>query len=203
MVKEYGIFTASVEPVELETGDTINVIFLRNAAGDDLVEVAKANPSNWYIALDANNRVISMENDIEQSQIADKRIVGIDSSFGFTRGQGGTVYGKMWNGSAIIDLTDVIIPEEISRRQFFQQLAVMEIITKDEAMAALQSGAIPAALQAILDQLPTDDDRFNAQMLIIGAAAFNCHHALSETVRLAFGWTVEQRDDFWREAAKL
>ncbi|MEN5279280.1 hypothetical protein ABE527_20370, partial [Brucella sp. TWI432] len=90
-----------------------------------------------------------------------------------------------------------------SRRQFFKYLAVLEIISRQEALAALQSGAIPAPLQAIIDQLPTEDDRFQAQMFIIGAQNFNRLHPLSETVRLSLDWTIEQKDDFWREAYKL
>ena len=95
------------------------------------------------------------------------------------------------------------IPDEISRRQFFQYLAVLGIIIRQEALAALQSGAIPAPLQAIIDELPTEDDQFEAQMFIIGAQNFDRLHPLSDTVRLALGWTVEQKDDFWREAYKL
>jgi hypothetical protein len=95
------------------------------------------------------------------------------------------------------------VPDEISRRQFFQYLAVLGIISRQEALAALQSGAIPAPLQAIIDQLPTEDDQFEAQMYIIGAQNFNRLHPLSDTVRLALGWTVEQKDEFWREASKL
>lgn len=95
------------------------------------------------------------------------------------------------------------VPDEISRRQFFQQLAVMEIITKADALAAMQGGVIPAPLQAIIDQLPTEDDQFNAQMLVIGADTFNRTHPLAETVRLALEWTEEQKDDFWRDAYKI
>jgi|GEM_PF-1256142 len=94
-------------------------------------------------------------------------------------------------------------PDEISRRQFFQQLAVAGIISKIEALAAMKSGAVPQALQAIIDALPTDEDRFNAEMLVIGADTFNRTHALTETVRLAMQWTEEQRDQFWQEASKL
>ncbi|MCF7646900.1 hypothetical protein KQ944_18050 [Bacillus subtilis] len=95
------------------------------------------------------------------------------------------------------------IPDEISRRQFFQQLANMEIITRDDALAALTSGAIPAPLQTIINGLPSDDDKFNAQMLVIGAQTFNRTHPLAEIVRQAMQWTVEQKDNFWRDAAKL
>ncbi len=96
-----------------------------------------------------------------------------------------------------------VAPDEISCRQFFQQLAAMEIITKAEALSALQNGTIPPPLQVIIDQLPTEDDKFNAQMLVIGAATFNRLHPLAEIVRQAMQWTAEQKDNFWREAAKL
>lgn len=95
------------------------------------------------------------------------------------------------------------IPDEISRRQFFQYLAVLEIISKAEALAAMQGGAIPAPLQAIIDQLPTDDDKFNAEMFVVGAQNFNRSHWLTDKVRQAMQWTMEQRDEFWREAAKI
>lgn len=95
------------------------------------------------------------------------------------------------------------IPEQISRRQFFQQLAVDEIITKAEALAAMKSGAVPQALQAIIDALPTEEDRFNAEMLVIGADTFHRSHALTETVRMAMQWTIERRDAFWLDASKL
>lgn len=93
-------------------------------------------------------------------------------------------------------------PNEISRRQFFQQLAVQEIITKAEALAAMQTGVIPAPLQAIIDTLP-EENQFEAQMLVIGADTFNRAHPLTEVVRLALGWTEEQRNNFFRDAAKL
>lgn len=95
------------------------------------------------------------------------------------------------------------ISDEISRRQFFQYLAVLGIITRQEALAALQNGVIPAPLQAIVDQLPTENDQFDAQMFIIGAQNFNRLHWLTDKVRLAMQWTLDQRDDFWREAYKI
>ena len=183
---------------------TVSVLFFRNADGEDICDIAKDDPCNFYIAVDDAGFVFSMTDDIEQSQIAGADIIGIDEDFGFTFGPGGTVYGKLWNGTAIVEPpVTKPVPDEISRRQFFQYLAVLEIITRQEALAALQSGTIPAPLQAIIDQLPTDNDRFEAQMFIVGAQNFNRLHPLSETVRLSLGWTVEQKDDFWREASKL
>ncbi len=95
------------------------------------------------------------------------------------------------------------VPDDISRRQFFQQLFVLEIITKPEALTAIPGLNIPPPLQAIIEQLPTQSDRDSAEMLVVGAQNFNRLHPLSETVRLSLGWSVEQKDDFWREAYKL
>ncbi|MEN5278932.1 hypothetical protein ABE527_18545 [Brucella sp. TWI432] len=94
------------------------------------------------------------------------------------------------------------VPNEISRRQFFQLLAILGLITKNEAKAALQGGAIPAALQALISQLP-DDEQFDAEMLIIGAATFARLHQLCDKIRILFEWTEEQRDNFWHAASKL
>ena len=95
------------------------------------------------------------------------------------------------------------VPDDISRRQFFQQLFVLEIISKAEALTAIPGLNIPPPLQAIIDQLPTQSDRDSAEMLVVGAQNFNRLHPLSETVRLSLGWSVEQKDDFWQEASKL
>lgn len=183
---------------------SVTALFFRNAAGEDICQIAKDDPYNFYIAVDDTGIVFSMTDDIEQSQIAGADIIGIDEDFGFTFGPGGTVYGKIWDGTAIVEppVTEPV-PDDISRRQFFQYLAVLEIITRQEALAALQSGAIPAPLQAIIDELPSEDDRFEAQMFIIGAQNFNRLHWLTDRVRLAMQWTLEQRDYFWREAYKL
>lgn len=92
---------------------------------------------------------------------------------------------------------------EISRRQFFQQLAVVNIISNAEALSAVGQGVIPEPLQIIIDQLPDENAKFNAQMLIVGASTFQRSHPLVETVRLLLGWTVEQTDEFFINAAKL
>ncbi len=165
-------------------------------------DLVKRFPHPFYIAVDDNNRVVSMTDDFQQSQIAAYTLVGIDGDFGFTFGPGGTVYGATWTGSEIISRASELVPDEISRRQFFQQLAVDGIITNAEALAAMKSVTVPQALQAIIDALPTEQDRFTAEMLVIGADTFNRLHALTETVRLAMQWTEEQRDSFWLEASK-
>lgn len=95
------------------------------------------------------------------------------------------------------------VPDEISRRQFFQQLANDEIISRDEALAALQTGVIPSPLLAIINALPDEDSRFSAKMLVIGASVFNRTNPLSEIVRQSLNWTVARRDSFWADASAL
>lgn len=95
------------------------------------------------------------------------------------------------------------IPDEISRRQFFQYLGLSGMITMEQSLAALQSGVVPPPLQEIIDMLPTEVERFNATMTIIGAQTFNRNHHLAEIVRAALGWTEEQRDEFWFNAYQL
>ncbi|QPA29264.1 hypothetical protein IR196_13735 [Brucella anthropi] len=219
-MKNFGKMTAAPEPIILkgpqigvnEDGSPVfapdqqyNVLFFRNGDGVDIVDLAKTFPHPFYIAADASGVIISMTDDIEQSQIAGVDIIGIDSDFGFTYGPGGNVYGKNWDGAAIVssEPEPEPIPDEISRRQFFQYLAVIGIISRAEALAAMQGGAIPAPLQSIIDQLPTEDDRFEAQMFVVGAQNFNRLHWLTDKVRQAMAWTLEQRDEFWRNAAKI
>lgn len=218
-MKDFGTFTSKSEIVELDPiqvgldqdGEPVlykpqdqSVLIFRDANGADWFDLAKAFPHPFYIAVDDDGRIYSMEPDFQSSQIAG-HLIGIDSDFGYTRGHGGTVYGKIWNGAAIVEPEPEPepIPDEISRRQFFQQLAVMGIITRADALAAMQGGIIPTPLQAIIDQLPTGDDRFDAQMFIVGAQNFHRLHPLSETVRLSLAWTLEQKDALWRDAAKL
>lgn len=92
----------------------------RNSDGVDWFELAKRYPHPFYIAVDDNNRVVSMTDDFQQSQIAGYMIIGIDEDFGMTFGPGGNVYGKTWTGSAIISpepAVDDIVAERDRRLQ--------------------------------------------------------------------------------------
>ena len=91
----------------------------------------------------------------------------------------------------------------ISDRQFYQQLAVTGRITQAEALAAVQTGTIPAALDAYIDSLSTDDEKFNARMLLSGAISFERMHPLTEAIGIAQNLTEEQLDDFWTAAGLL
>ncbi len=94
------------------------------------------------------------------------------------------------------------VPETISDRQFFQQLAVAGLITEDEAIDAVATGAVPVAMQAVIDSLPADQ-KFAALMLLRGAISFERHHPLVAVFASAMGMTDAETDDLWVAASAL
>lgn len=91
----------------------------------------------------------------------------------------------------------------ISDRQFAQGLATRGITTKAEALAFVQTGAIPSAMQAIIDGIADEDERFEAELLISGATSFQREHPLTEAIGAAYGWDSAEIDEFWAECAAL
>lgn len=93
-----------------------------------------------------------------------------------------------------------IIPD-ISRRQFFQQLAAQDVISEDAAVAAL-GGTIPPTLLTLVSGLPSEQ-QFSAKMLLAGATTFERPHPLTLAIGAAYGWTTAQIDAFFTAAAAL
>ncbi|MFN3892008.1 MAG: hypothetical protein ACK4MV_16555 [Beijerinckiaceae bacterium] len=93
------------------------------------------------------------------------------------------------------------VPRVISDRQFFHQLAVMGIITKQEAKDAVRTGAIPAVMQAIIDGIEDEDEHFAAEMLLSGAVEFRRDHPLVNVFAQAMDMASSQVDDFFRSAS--
>ena len=91
--------------------------------------------------------------------------------------------------------------QKISDRQFFQQCAVMGVITQDEALAA-NAAVIPSALLTLIGQLPSDQ-QFAAKMLVGGATVFERNNPLTVVIGQSFGWSSIQIDDFFRAAALI
>ena len=96
----------------------------------------------------------------------------------------------------------VSVPQVISDRQFYQQLAVLGLITQAEALAAVKTGDIPATLQGLIVSLPVEQ-RFSAEMLLSGAVQFQRNHPLTLIFGLAMGWTDEELDTLWIAASRL
>lgn len=96
----------------------------------------------------------------------------------------------------------VVVPATISNRQFFQQLAVAGTITNAEALAAVRTGALPAALAALVATLP-QDQQFAVEMRISGEKTFSRAHPLTNTIGALQGMTSDQIDAFFIAASKL
>ncbi|WLA64116.1 hypothetical protein [Bradyrhizobium diazoefficiens] len=94
------------------------------------------------------------------------------------------------------------MPENISDRQFFQQLALSNIVTTAEALAAVKTGDIPAPLMAIVSAMPADQ-QFNAEMLLSGATVFQRSHPMTAAIGAAYGSSDDLVDAFFRAAATL
>lgn len=94
------------------------------------------------------------------------------------------------------------IPMEISDRQFFQQMAHDGRIAEQEALDAVGSGIIPAAMEALIEQLP-DSQQFSARMLVRGATTFRRDHPVTALIGQLYGMSGEQIDDLWRAASAL
>lgn len=92
-------------------------------------------------------------------------------------------------------------PSSISDRQFFHQLAIVGIITQDDALAA-NAAVIPPPLLAIIDAMPAEQ-QFAAKMLVSGATVFERQHPMTIAIGTAYGWNDAQIDDFFRAAATL
>lgn len=94
--------------------------------------------------------------------------------------------------------------DEISDRQFFQQLAIEGDITEDDALAAVQTGVIPTKLAAILAGLPASQ-QFNAKMLLAGATTFKFSNPITAALAAALTppRTTEQMKALWVAAAQL
>jgi hypothetical protein len=99
------------------------------------------------------------------------------------------------------DPLPVMVPD-ISPRQFYQQLAVAGVISQDEALAALATGTIPAALAQIVASFPVQQ-QFAAKMFLVGATEILRNHPMSVAFAHAYQWTDAQTDAFFVAAGAL
>lgn len=93
---------------------------------------------------------------------------------------------------------------DISRRQFFEQLAIDSIITHDDALAAACMSTIPAPLTDAITRLPADQ-RFNATMRVASATTFRRSSAVTIALASAMDppWSSDQVDALWTAAFTL
>lgn len=111
---------------------------------------------------------------------------------------------RRWNGRDVevyVPPEVTVIPDLISRRQFFEALANLGEITEDEAFAAL-AGSIPEAFQPLINGLPADQ-RFSARMLLAGASTFERNHPVVQAIGASPEWGAQKVDALWLAASQL
>ena len=116
----------------VQKAGTVILNILKDKDGIEWHDLFKQYPHKFYIAVDDTKHIISMTDDPEQSQIAGFDIIGIDDDYGETFGQGGSVYGKLWDGEKIVAAPPVFPP--LTARQFWQ--AALAIGVKEEDLIA-------------------------------------------------------------------
>jgi hypothetical protein len=138
---------------------------------------------------------------VDQNYIV-TNLIEYDPGSDFTPPPGHSI--KADDGSNVIGQTYVSPPnpDEISRRQFFQLLAIKGIISQDDAVAAAGGGVIPAALLALLNQLPADQ-QFSAKMLVASAQTFQRSHPFTAQIGEFYGMSPTDLDAFWADARQL
>ena len=94
------------------------------------------------------------------------------------------------------------VPESISDRQFFHVLAKRGLITQDEALQAVKTGDLPAALEAYVASMP-DDQEFDVRMLLEGGTEFRRDHPLTAAFGAFFGMIPAQIDELFIEGAQI
>ncbi len=96
----------------------------------------------------------------------------------------------------------LVVPAEISDRQFFQGLALRGLISQAEALAAVGTGTLPAAFEALIGQL-SSEDQFAARMLLSGATSFQRTNPLVDTLGAMLDMSPAEIDELWRFCAGL
>lgn len=94
------------------------------------------------------------------------------------------------------------VPEIISDRQCFQQLAVLGKVTQDEALAAVTVGSLPKVVTDGIDALPAEQ-QFPAKMMLCGATQFFRSHPMTPVFGRFMGMDGTALDALWRAAAQI
>ncbi len=109
---------------------------------------------------------------------------------------------QKWDGAAWLPLPaePAPVPSEISRRQFFQELANRELITKEEALAAITSGTLPAEFEPLVAAILDEGIEWQARMALCGATTFERANWFVDYFAAMKGFSAAYMDDLWREA---
>jgi hypothetical protein len=96
----------------------------------------------------------------------------------------------------------VVVPSQVTRRQFFQAAAQDGLITDAAALALLGAGTMPASLATAIATLPAAE-QFGAQMSILGDASFSRANPLIAALGTAMGKASADLDALFTLAASL
>lgn len=94
------------------------------------------------------------------------------------------------------------VPDAITDWQFFQQLAIMGLITEAEAEAAVAAGELPQTLSDLVEMLP-EQARFPTRMLLKGSTTFRRGHEMTDTIAWLYGFSNDDVDNLFRDASVL
>lgn len=193
-MKNFGKFTRHHEQIEISdnlgSSQYYDVVILRDENGEDIVDVIKRQTHKYYIAVTVGGIIISMTDDIEQSQISDHDIIGIDHDYGFTFGPGGTVYGMVWTGDAIVSPESLLTDDE--RREQMQPLARADFRLRLKK-AAITTTVINAAIAAVADEELRED----YEIIWEDGQSFGRLDPLVLAIFEYAGKTPEQADSIW------
>ncbi|TQX87151.1 MULTISPECIES: hypothetical protein [unclassified Rhizobium] len=191
---DFGILTARPETVDMQLPDgsltAVKISVLYNNDGVEWHDVFRDSPTcDYYVALDSKSRVVSMEADPEHSQIAGHRIVGltIAETSGYTRGEGGNVYGKQWNGTALGD--------PVLSRDEFVPLSPAQL-----RKTLVRRGYSLAVIQSAIDGMPEGPAKDEAQIDWEFAESFERLNPTLLAVAAALSITDDQIDEMWEQA---
>ena len=116
----------------------------------------------------------------------------------------------VWNLGWSVTATPVApppepVPEEISDRQFFQALWEEGHISYEEAVAAVETGTIPATMEGFIALLESYDEigAKKARLLLKGATEFKRSNYIVPVFGSMYGMGENQIDELWRMAAVL
>lgn len=111
------------------------------------------------------------------------------------------IAARLAEEAASADLPEPV-PSSISRRQLLLALTQMEMIDGEEALAAAQTGAVPAAVQAVFDNMQPAD-KLAAQITWASMSVAERDNPLVAALAQANDMSSDEIDDFFRLAASL
>ena len=204
-MKNFGKLAATQEEVKLgedvkddkgniiKKAQTTKIMALKDKDGIEWHDLFKNFPHKFYIAIDDNKRILSMTDDPEASQIAGYELIGIDDNYGETFGQGGSVYGKLWDGEKIVAPAPTF--PSLTARQFWQ--AALEIGVKEEDL-----------VNGVADEkspfyVADEKERESVLIDITKATSFSHDFPLLEKMVEVAKMPKEQFDTLWQWAAKM